>query len=66
MTIFRNARTILADRDDRPYVCPGCFAMGAEVHAGYCVDAAIARDREDEERRRDDEGEVDDDEVDDG
>jgi hypothetical protein len=36
-----------------PYVCPGCYAIGGERCAGYCPDAAIARDREASELERD-------------
>lgn len=36
-----------------PYVCPGCYAMGADPHASYCPDGAI----EDELRDRLDRGE---------
>ena len=39
---------VVEDEEDIPYVCPGCYAIGAEPHAGYCPDAAIERDREDE------------------
>jgi hypothetical protein len=33
-------------QEDAPHVCPGCHAVGAEPHAGYCPDAAIERARE--------------------
>lgn len=29
--------------DPAPYVCPGCFAIGAEPHAGFCLDAIVER-----------------------
>lgn len=31
---------------EAPSVCPGCYALDDEPCAGYCPDAAIARDRE--------------------
>lgn len=37
-----------AAEEARPYVCPGCYAIGAEPHAGYCQDEAIEQAREDE------------------
>ena len=30
-----------------PYVCPGCYAVGGEPCAAYCIDAEIERERED-------------------
>ena len=44
--MFSRHRERTADYDEGPYVCPGCYAMGAEPHAGYCPDAAIERERE--------------------
>lgn len=41
------------EEDDAPFVCPGCHCVGAEPHAGYCIDAEIEREREDAVRRGD-------------
>jgi hypothetical protein len=35
------------EEDEAPFVCPGCYAVGNEPHAGYCIDAEIERERED-------------------
>lgn len=45
---FDRHRARTDDRDDAPYVCPGCFAVGGEACAAYCVDAAIERDHQDD------------------
>lgn len=34
--------------DDGPVVCGGCYAIGAEPHAGYCIDARIAAQLDEE------------------
>src|SRR5262245_29864148 len=39
--------------DERPYVCPGCHAVGGERCAPDCIDAAIEAAREDDERHLD-------------
>jgi hypothetical protein len=31
----------LYEDDNAPYVCPGCYAIGDDPHAGYCPDASI-------------------------
>ena len=38
---------------DRPYVCPGCYAV-AEPCAAWCIDKALRDAREDDERSADD------------
>lgn len=35
-----------ANLDDAPYVCPGCYAVGGEKCADWCIDAEIERERE--------------------
>jgi hypothetical protein len=37
------------DDDEGPYVCPGCYAVGGERCADYCVDARMRRELEDED-----------------
>jgi hypothetical protein len=32
------------DYDDGPYVCPGCYAIGGEAHASWCIDAEMERE----------------------
>lgn len=45
-----------------PPVCPGCFAVGPEKHAGDCIDQEMEMERLDrEERERNDPTEEDDD-----
>jgi hypothetical protein len=39
--------------EDPPFVCPGCYAINEEPHAGYCPDAAIEREEADRQDRRD-------------
>lgn len=46
-----------------PYVCPGCYAVGGEPCAPYCIDAAIERDME-EEYLRGEWGSIDDEDED--
>jgi hypothetical protein len=31
--------------EDAPYVCPGCYAVGGERCAPWCIDAAIEEER---------------------
>lgn len=38
-------------RAEEPYVCPGCHAIDSDPHAGYCPDAAIGAEREDDLQR---------------
>jgi hypothetical protein len=47
--------------DEGPYVCPGCYAVGGEPCAAYCVDAEIERERENDRNHRYDDAEEDDD-----
>jgi hypothetical protein len=44
-----------------PVVCPGCYALDDEPHAGDCIDAELERDREDAYARGDrlDDGDAD-------
>lgn len=42
---------------DGPVVCGGCYAIGAEPHAGYCIDERI-RERAEEARAGEDQEEI--------
>ena len=39
-----------ADPDYEPHVCPGCYAVGGEPCAAYCIDDEIRRGQDEPER----------------
>ncbi len=41
------------EQEAPPYVCPGCYAINNEPHAGYCPDESIERAEQDRIDRRD-------------
>ena len=44
-----NDPLLYPDRIDQgPYVCPGCHAVGGERCAPDCIDARMAREREED------------------
>jgi hypothetical protein len=51
----------IADRhaeESRPYVCGGCYAIGSERHAPWCIEGEIERRQEEREWSDHEDGDV--------